>query len=211
MIFGHQADGQTNDDGSMGLSSAPAASSFIVGSQPTDAADSSIITPAPTADDATVGAPVDNTSMGLGSSTPEPTTEPVPESLVEDEAPALPASTPADDTTMTPATDTTMTPATDDAFAPSAVPAGSDDLLALKQQALSDLSPLLGHLDQTPEEKFRTLMMLIQTTDNQALIKEAYAAAHAIPDENVKAQALLDVVNEINYFTQQAGGDQQPE
>lgn len=201
MIFGHQADGQTNDDGSMGLSSAPAASSFIVGSQPTDTADSNVITPAPAADDSTMSAPVNDTSMGLSSSTPEPTNEPVPESLVEDEAPALPASTPVDDTTTT--------PATDDAFAPSAVPAASDDLLALKQQALSDLSPLLGHLDQTPEEKFRTLMMLIQTTDNQALIKEAYAAAHAIPDENVKAQALLDVVNEINYFTQQANPDTQ--
>lgn len=200
MIFGHQADGQTNDDGSMGLSSAPAASSFIVGSQPTDTADSNVITPAPAADDSTMSAPVNDTSMGLSSSTPEPTNEPVPESLVEDEAPALPASTPVNDTT---------TPATDDAFAPSAVPAASDDLLALKQQALSDLSPLLGHLDQTPEEKFRTLMMLIQTTDNQALIKEAYAAAHAIPDENVKAQALLDVVNEINYFTQQANPDTQ--
>lgn len=201
MIFGHQADGQTNDDGSMGLSSAPAASSFIVGSQPTDTADSNVITPAPAADDSTMSTPVNDTSMGLSSSTPEPTNEPVPESLVEDEAPALPASTPVDDTTTT--------PATDDAFAPSAVPAASDDLLALKQQALSDLSPLLGHLDQTPEEKFRTLMMLIQTTDNQALIKEAYAAAHAIPDENVKAQALLDVVNEINYFTQQANPDTQ--
>lgn len=200
MIFGHQADGQTNDDGSMGLSSAPAASSFIVGSQPTDTADSNVITPAPAADDSTMSTPVNDTSMGLSSSTPEPTNEPVPESLVEDEAPALPASTPVNDTT---------TPATDDAFAPSAVPAASDDLLALKQQALSDLSPLLGHLDQTPEEKFRTLMMLIQTTDNQALIKEAYAAAHAIPDENVKAQALLDVVNEINYFTQQANPDTQ--
>lgn len=184
----------------MGLSSAPAASSFIVGSQPTDTADSNVITPAPAADDSTMSAPVNDTSMGLSSSTPEPTNEPVPESLVEDEAPALPASTPVNDTT---------TPATDDAFAPSAVPAASDDLLALKQQALSDLSPLLGHLDQTPEEKFRTLMMLIQTTDNQALIKEAYAAAHAIPDENVKAQALLDVVNEINYFTQQANPDTQ--
>lgn len=185
----------------MGLSSAPAASSFIVGSQPTDTANSNVITPAPAADDSTMSAPVNDTSMGLSSSTPEPTNEPVPESLVEDEAPALPASTPADDVSQM--------PADDNGFAPVAASPASDDLLALKQQALSDLSPLLGHLDQTPEEKFRTLMMLIQTTDNQALIKEAYAAAHAIPDENVKAQALLDVVNEINYFTQQANPDTQ--
>lgn len=79
----------------------------------------------------------------------------------------------------------------------------SSDLLSLKQQALTELSPLVDHLDQTPEEKFRTTMMMIQASDNHALIETAYKAAQAIPDEKVKAQALLDIVNEINYFTQQ--------
>jgi hypothetical protein len=45
-------------------------------------------------------------------------------------------------------------------------------------------------------------MMLIQATDNPALVKEAYEAANQITDEKTRAQALLDVVNEINYFTQ---------
>ena len=84
-------------------------------------------------------------------------------------------------------------------------PAGtisSDGLLDIKQQALQQLTPLVGHLDQTPEEKFRTTMMMIQGADNQSLIKEAYAAAELISDEKAKAQALLDIVNEINYFTQ---------
>jgi hypothetical protein len=78
----------------------------------------------------------------------------------------------------------------------------TNDLLDIKQQALSQLSPLVGHLDQSPEEKFRTTMMMIQASDNQDLVKEAYAAAQAITDEKSKAQALLDIVNEINYFTQ---------
>jgi hypothetical protein len=82
-------------------------------------------------------------------------------------------------------------------------PTQNNDLLALKQQALGELSPLVDHLDQSPEEKFRTTMMMIQSTDNQALLKEAFAAAQAIPDDKVRAQALLDVINEINYFTQQ--------
>jgi hypothetical protein len=43
---------------------------------------------------------------------------------------------------------------------------------------------------------------LIQASDNSALIKEAYQAANQIADEKARAQALLDVVNEINYFTQ---------
>lgn len=80
----------------------------------------------------------------------------------------------------------------------------ADDLLNIKQQALSQLSPLVGHLDQSPEEKFRTTMMMIQATDDAAMIPQAYEAAQAITDEKVKAQALLDVVNEINYFTQKS-------
>ncbi len=80
---------------------------------------------------------------------------------------------------------------------------GSSDLLSLKQQALQSLSPLLGKLDQTPEEKFRTIMMLIQASDDQSLVQSAYDAANQITDEKARAQALLDVVNEINYFTQQ--------
>lgn len=78
---------------------------------------------------------------------------------------------------------------------------GSQDLVDIKQKALSQLSPLVSHLDQTPEEKFRTLMMMIQGSDDQSLIKDAYEAAQAISDEKARAQALLDIVNEINYFT----------
>jgi hypothetical protein len=88
-----------------------------------------------------------------------------------------------------------------------AVPAGADDLMVIKQQALQQLSPLVGHLEQSPEEKFRTTMMMIQASDNAELIKEAYEAAQQIADEKVRAQALLDIVNEINYFTQH--GEQQ--
>jgi hypothetical protein len=91
--------------------------------------------------------------------------------------------------------------------APQASPAptvGAPGPLAdLKQQALQQLSPLVDKLEQTPEEKFRTTMMLIQASDNQDLLKTAYEAANQISDEKARAQALLDVVNEINYFSQQ--------
>ncbi len=78
----------------------------------------------------------------------------------------------------------------------------NDDLLSLKQHALEQLGPLVGQLDQTPEERFRTTMMMIQSTDNQALLPVAYEAAQNIVEEKVRAQALLDIVNEINYFIQ---------
>lgn len=79
---------------------------------------------------------------------------------------------------------------------------GDDELMALKQKALASLAPMVGKLEQRPEEKFKTLMMLIQASDNSSLIKEAYTAAEKITDEKARAQALIDIVNEINYFTQ---------
>jgi len=82
-------------------------------------------------------------------------------------------------------------------------PAATDDLLDIKHEALQALTPLVGQLDQTPEEQFRTTMMMIQASDNHALVQVAYEAAKNIANEKERAQALLDIVNEINYFTQQ--------
>ena len=78
------------------------------------------------------------------------------------------------------------------------------DLSSIKIQALDELYPLIDKLDLSPEDRFRTLMMMIQASDNQELVKSAYETAHSITDEKAKAQALLDIVNEINYFTQQS-------
>lgn len=110
---------------------------------------------------------------------------------------AMPGYAPSDGAATVPAGDDQ-----NDTAQPAAAPTDSGDLLSIKQQALQDLSPLVSHLEQSPEEKFRTTMMLIQASDNSDLIKEAYEAAQQIPDEKVRAQALLDIVNEINYFTQ---------
>jgi hypothetical protein len=91
--------------------------------------------------------------------------------------------------------------------APIADVADTDQLLGIKQQALQQLTPEIGHLEQSPEEKFRTTMMMIQASDNAALVKPAYEAAMAIPDEKARAQALLDIVNEINYFTHSSSNE----
>lgn len=72
----------------------------------------------------------------------------------------------------------------------------------IKKQALEELSPLVGKLDQEPEDKYKTLMMMIQASDNQDLLKDAYETAQKITDEKARAEALLNIVNEINYFTQ---------
>jgi hypothetical protein len=148
------------------------------------------------------------TSVEPTAFTPPPSFNPFsqadPSAVVDSTAAPADASTaptfslPADDTTVADPVATTSTDTTSVADVPVA-----DDLLDIKQDALSQLGPLVEHLDQTPEEKFRTTMMLIQATDDQSKIKDAYAAAKEITDPKAQAQALLDVVNEINYFTQQ--------
>jgi len=99
--------------------------------------------------------------------------------------------------------DNTPQPIVGHSDSPASPAAPSGDLADVKQKALGELEPLVDQLDQSPEEKFRTIMMMIQASDNQGLIDKAYQAAQAIEDEKARAQALLDVVNEVNYFAQQ--------
>ena len=89
-----------------------------------------------------------------------------------------------------------------DQTAPTGQPTTPEELHEIKQQALKQLGPMVGHLQQTPQERFDTLMMMIRASDDETLIKPAYEAALQIEDDNKKAQALLDVVNEVNYLTQ---------
>jgi hypothetical protein len=132
--------------------------------------------------------------------------EPAHDGVLDDSAAATAAVKGTDSTeAASPAYIMSSPAGTDDAPAAAVpvVPADQADLIDIKQSALKQLTPLVGHLNQTPEEKFRTTMMMIQASDDQSLIKEAYAAAQSITDEKTKAQALLDIINEINYFTQQ--------
>ncbi len=128
----------------------------------------------------------------------------LPEPAVDDILSAPSPSVPSDQPSLAPSSSSSAAYPDDDlANLRSSTPSSSsDELLGIKQQALQQLTPLVGHLDQTPEERFRTTMMMIQGADNQSLIKDAYAAAQQITDEKARAQALLDIVNEINYFTQ---------
>jgi hypothetical protein len=135
----------------------------------------------------------------------QPVSQPEPQSPVFDSPSVAPITSPEPlETPELPAVGTPDPIVSDDNVSPSSsTPSGaSDELLDLKQQALQQLSPLVNQLEQTPEEKFRTTMMMIQASDDQTLLKTAYDAAQAITDEKSRAQALLDVINEINYFTQ---------
>ncbi|HET6746661.1 MAG TPA: hypothetical protein VFH06_00970 [Candidatus Saccharimonadales bacterium] len=71
---------------------------------------------------------------------------------------------------------------------------------SIKQDALSELRPLVDKLNVAPEEKFDTYLLLIRSTDDQSLIGPAHEAARAITDEARRAQALLDIIKEIDYL-----------
>ncbi len=92
------------------------------------------------------------------------------------------------------------------AQAPVAIPvnntsADNSDLNSIKKDALIELRPLVDKLDLAPEEKFDTYLLLLRSTDDQTLIAPAHAAAKNIADETRRAQALLDVIKEIDYLS----------
>jgi hypothetical protein len=77
----------------------------------------------------------------------------------------------------------------------------SDGALSeIKRQALEELRPLATKLDLPPEEKFDALLLIIRSTDDHSLIGTAYEAAKSIDSEDRRAQALFDIVKEIDYF-----------
>lgn len=77
---------------------------------------------------------------------------------------------------------------------------GSSDLDALKASALDDLRPLVGKLGLKPKDKFDTLLLIIRSTDDQSLLKQAHEAAKKISNDSERAQALLEVIKEVDYF-----------
>lgn len=74
------------------------------------------------------------------------------------------------------------------------------DLEEIRHQAIVELRPLVDKLNLPPEDKFDTLLLLIRTTDDSSLIPAAHTAAMSIADDTRRAQALLDVIKEIDFF-----------
>lgn len=82
-----------------------------------------------------------------------------------------------------------------------AAPAMDSGLEAIKHDALNELRPLVDKLNLSAEEKFDTYLLLIRSTDDTTLVGPAFEAARGIADGAVKAQALLDIVKEIDYLS----------
>lgn len=125
-------------------------------------------------------------------------------------APGTPPTTPAIEDTL--AIESVPEPQAMPAFppVPAPAPASADsvpgELDGVKQEAITELRPLVDKLNLAPEEKFDTYLLLIRSTDDKTLIAPAHEAAKEIVDETRRAQALLDIIKEIDFLS----GQQQP-
>ena len=91
-------------------------------------------------------------------------------------------------------------PAVHEVDEPAVAPA-TGEFDKIKKDALTELRPLVDKLDLAPDEKFDTYLLLIRSTDDKTLVAPAHEAAKNIPDETKRAQALLDIIKEIDYLS----------
>ncbi len=134
-------------------------------------------------DDPSVQAVTDQPAMQFEETpAPIPAPAPVPAPVAFEEPPIVPDQTP-------------VVPFDTQYTAP------TSDLEGVKNNAIQELRPLIDHIDLPPEEKFDTYLLLIRSTDDASLIAPAHTAAVAIGDEKRKAEALLDIIKEIDYLS----------
>ncbi len=122
--------------------------------------------------------------------------------------------TPVSPTTVTPTVNPVAPPVPEPVVEPTPPPTNEEkqaddtppvaevgELDGIKKDALSELRPLVDKLDLEPDEKFDTYLLLIRSTDDKNLIAPAHEAAKNIPDETKRAQALLDIIKEIDFLS----------
>jgi len=81
---------------------------------------------------------------------------------------------------------------------------GSTSLEDIKSQALNELRPLIDRVDLPAEERFDAYLMLLRSTDDSTLVAPAHSAAQDISDEKRKAEALLEIIKEIDYLSRKS-------
>lgn len=135
-----------------------------------------------------------------GDTTAAPVT-PVENDLTFDASPVAPLSTLPDPVAVAPSVASEpVAPLADYIPTGATTTAGDSDLESIKKDALTELRPLVDKLELPPDEKFDTLLLIIRSTDDRTLVSAAHEAAKAIEDDAKRAEALLDVIKEIDYF-----------
>ena len=81
------------------------------------------------------------------------------------------------------------------------MPVAENNLENIRKDALMELRPLVDKLDLAPEEKFDIYLLLLRSTDDTTLIAPAHEAAKKIADESRRAEALLNIIKEIDFLS----------
>ena len=90
-------------------------------------------------------------------------------------------------------------------IAPEPQPSQASETLAparsteeIKQAALRDLVPILGKISINPVQKFNIYRDIFESLKDYTVLDPAYQAAHEIPDDTKRAEALLYLVESID-------------
>lgn len=151
-----------------------------------------------------IAGPAVDSTQGVSATVPEPSFSTIPASTPSPSAPVDPPVVEVPEEAETKDHDHYLSAigGHDDGSEKTDTPVDHEKLADMKQEALAHLEPLADHIEGSPEERFKTTMMMIQANDNHTLLDRALEAAKAIEDDKIRAQALLDIINEINYFSQ---------
>jgi len=74
----------------------------------------------------------------------------------------------------------------------------ADQFENVKKQMLQDLYPLMDKIKMQPEQKFKVYKQMIETTGSKEMITSAYEAVKEIGNEEVRAEALLFLVEKAD-------------
>ena len=76
-----------------------------------------------------------------------------------------------------------------------------EELSALRDKTLNYLSDMIRDINQSPEEKFKTLLTIFRGTSDKSLLVSALETAEQITDSNQRAESLIELVKVIDEFT----------
>jgi hypothetical protein len=69
---------------------------------------------------------------------------------------------------------------------------------SIKANALQDLKPLIDKLNISAEEKFDIYLLIFKDSNDSSVIEPAYSVAKQIEDETKRANALLEIIKEVD-------------
>ena len=75
-----------------------------------------------------------------------------------------------------------------------------NNLRTIRDEAINALAPNIDRMEGVDgERKIRIYMSAARITNSSKMFRLAYEAAKNIPDTVVRAEALIDVIQEVNY------------